>query len=142
MCELELQWVDVDSLDSHTATIPVHVNVVPGDQAAGRIPDATVRTEVAFQTAQRAKREAADALRAGDAEAASRLYGGAGEALRACASVAPAPMADELAEEAELLRDLSARASYDDPSRMAEFSEADRNLKERKRGRGRPTNGR
>lgn len=58
VCELELQWVDVDSLDSHTAKIPVHVNVVTGDQAAGRIPDATVRTEVAFQTAQRAKREA------------------------------------------------------------------------------------
>jgi len=42
VCELELQWVDVDSLDSHTVKIPVHVNVVPGDQAAGRIPDATV----------------------------------------------------------------------------------------------------
>ncbi len=52
--------------------------------AAGRIPNATVRTEVAFQNAQRAKREAADALRAGDAEAASRLCGGAGQALRLC----------------------------------------------------------
>jgi len=51
-------------------------------------------------------------------------------------------MADELAEEASLLSDLSARATYDDPSRMAKFSEADRNLKERKRGRRRPPGGR
>ena len=43
---------------------------------------------------------------------------------------------------ASLLSDLSARATYDDPSRMAKFSEADRNLKERKRGRRRRPSGR
>jgi len=37
-------------------TILVHVNVVPGDQAAGQIPDTKVRTELIYQQVQEAKR--------------------------------------------------------------------------------------
>lgn len=135
VCELELQWVDVTTLDSHTVTIPVHVNVVPGDEAAGRVPNATVRTELAFQAAQRSKREAADALRRGDIDAAAHAYDEAGQTLKAFASEAAPAMASEIAAEAELLMDLSVRAKYEDASRMAKFTEADRNFKERKRGR-------
>lgn len=135
VCELELQWVDIATLDSHTVTIPVHVNVVPGDQAAGRIPNATVRTELAFQSAQRAKRQAADALRRGDVDAASRAYDDAGQTLKSFAVEAAPAMASEIAAEADLLLDLSERARFEDASRMAKFSEADRHLKERKRGR-------
>ena len=135
VCELELQWVDIAALDSHTVTIPIHVNVVPGDQAAGRIPNATVRTELAFQSAQRAKRQAADALRRGDVDAASRAYDDAGQTLKCFAPEAAPAMASEIAAEADLLLDLSERARFEDASRMAKFSEADRHLKERKRGR-------
>jgi len=135
VCELELQWVDIATLDSHTVTIPVHVNVVPGDQAAGRVPNATVRTELAFQAAQRSKREAADALRRGDVDAASRAYDDAGQTLKSFAAEAAPAMASEIAAEADLLLDLSERARFEDASRMAKFSEADRHLKERKRGR-------
>ncbi len=135
VCELELQWVDIATLDSHTVTIPVHVNVVPGDQAAGRIPNATVRTELAFQSAQRAKRQAADALRRGDVDAASRAYDAAGQTLKSFAAEAAPAMASEIGIEADLLLDLSERARFEDASRMAKFSEADRHLKERKRGR-------
>lgn len=135
MSELELQWVDIATLDSHTVTIPVHVNVVPGDQAAGRIPNATVRTELAFQSAQRAKRQAADALRRGDVDAASRAYDDAGQTLKSFAAEAAPAMASEIAAEADLLLDLSERARFEDASRMAKFSEADRHLKDRKRGR-------
>jgi Ca-activated chloride channel family protein len=135
VCELELQWVDIATLDSHTVTIPVHINVIPGDQAAGRIPNATVRTELAFQSAQRAKRQAADALRRGDVDAASRAYDDAGQTLKSFAAEAAPAMASEIAAEADLLLDLSERARFEDASRMAKFSEADRHLKERKRGR-------
>lgn len=140
VCSLELQWVDAVTLDSHTVTIPVHVNVVPGDQAAGRVPNATVRTELAFQSAQRAKKAAADALRRGDVDEAARAYDDAGATLQAFAADAAPAMASEIKAEAELLMDLSARARLEDPSRIAKFTEADRNLKERKRGRnaGRP----
>ena len=54
-------------------TLPVSVNVVPGDQAAGRVPDPKVRTELLFQQAQEAKRRAADAIARGDDRAAYDL---------------------------------------------------------------------
>ncbi len=142
VCELELRWVDVATLDTHTAAIPVHVNVVPGDAAAGRVPDATVRTELAFQRAQRAKKDAADAMRAGDIERASSLYRDAGRALGTFQPQAAPALSAEIAEEAELLHDLSHRALYEDARRTAKFTEMDRHLKERKRGRRRPGGGR
>jgi Ca-activated chloride channel homolog len=122
--------------------IPVHVNVVPGDEAAGRVPNPTVRSELAFQRAQRAKREAAEAMRSGDPAAANRLYGEAGQALEDFKPMADQAMSSEIAEEAELLRDLADRALNDDPSRTAKFTEMDRHYKERKRGRRRPPEGR
>ena len=42
---LEFGYVELPALEQHTVTLPLHVNVVPGDQAAGRIPDPVVRTE-------------------------------------------------------------------------------------------------
>ena len=134
VCSLELQWVDAAKLDSHTVTIPVHVNVVPGDQAAGRVANPTVRTELAFQSAQRAKREAAEALRKGDAAMAAGLYDSAGQALRDFGPMAAPSMSVEMAAEADLLADLSLRASHDDPRRVAKFTEADRHRKARRRG--------
>ena len=134
VCSLELQWVDAATLDSHTIKIPVNVNVVPGDEAAGRIANATVRTELAFQSAQRAKREAAEALRDGDIGMASLRYGAAGAALADFGPQAAPAMAAEVQAEAELLSDLSLRAVEDDPRRVAKFTEADRHRKARRRG--------
>ena len=37
IAELELRYVALPDLAEQTVTMPVHVNVVPGDQAAGRI---------------------------------------------------------------------------------------------------------
>ena len=58
---LELGYVPLPALEQQTITLPLQMNVVPGDQAAGRIPDPVVRTEAAFQRAQQAKREASSA---------------------------------------------------------------------------------
>ena len=132
VCSLELAWVDVATLATQTVTIPVSVNVVPGDEAAGRVPNAVVRTELAFQEAQRAKKLAADELRAGRADAASALYASAGEALSACAA-APT-MAREMQDEALLMHELAERARFDDAARVAKLTEADRHLKGRRRG--------
>ena len=74
VCELELGYVDVATLATETVTIPVNVNVVPGDEAAGRVANPTVRSEVAFQSAQRAKREAAEAMRRGDPDQAKGIW--------------------------------------------------------------------
>ncbi len=141
VCELELTYGDVSTLNSETVTIPVHVNVVPGDEAAGRVPNPTVTSERAFQGAQRAKRDAANAMRSGDAREAKRIWSDAGRALEDFGPLASPEMRPEIAKEAELLRDLADRALDDDPSRMSKFSEEDLHYKGRRRGRRRPGTG-
>ena len=81
VCEMELRWVDTESMESKVATIPVNVNVIPGDQAAGRVKDTEVETELTFQQSQRSKREAADALRDGDLDRAQMLLRRSSERL-------------------------------------------------------------
>jgi Ca-activated chloride channel family protein len=126
VCSLELRWVELATMDTHTITVPVSVNVVPGDEAAGRIPNAIVRTERAFQQAQRDKQAATDALRAGNAPAAAAMYASAAEAVRGYADA-------EMQAEAGVLLDLAERAQHDDASRTAKLGEADLHRKGRRR---------
>ena len=126
VCELDLPWVELATMATRKITIPLSVNVVPGDAAAGRIPNPVVRTERAFQQAQRDKQAATDALRAGNAPAAARMYANAADALGGYADV-------ELQEEADVLRDLCVQARHD-AMRAAKFGEADRHRKSRRRG--------
>ncbi|MEX2193900.1 MAG: VWA domain-containing protein [Thermoleophilaceae bacterium] len=135
IAELELQYVELPAITTHTVTAPVHVNVVPGDEAAGRIPDPVVRSEAAFQRAQQAKRRATDALRTDGPERAAELYEEAGARLDLDSANAPAELRAELAEEAATLRRLAAESKLD-ASRAMKMSEADFDLKSRKRGRG------
>ena len=78
---LELRYVTLPELSEQTVTLPISVNVVPGDQAAGRIADPRVRTELLFQQAQDAKRRAADAIARGDHREAMAVLGEAGDRL-------------------------------------------------------------
>lgn len=133
IAELELRYVAIPELAEQTVTIPVHVNVVPGDQAAGRIPDAKVRTELVYQQVQDAKRKAADALRDGDHDAAQMEYGLAHGQLDAAMLACPSP---ELADELEIITNLSDRVADGDAAWSAKFSRMDQARKSRKRGRG------
>jgi Ca-activated chloride channel family protein len=127
VCELELLWVELATMDTHKVTIPVNVNVVPGDEAAGRIANPVVTTERAFQQAQRDKQAATNALRAGEPAVAQELFSSAAAALGGFAD-------EEMKLEADVLYDLAERAQYDDASRTAKLSEADRHRKTRRRG--------
>src|SRR3954451_21741716 len=127
VCELELLWVELGTMSTQKITIPVTVNVVPGDEAAGRTPNPVVVTERVYQQAQRDKQAATDALRAGDAPAAAQMYVSAAEALGGSADA-------DMLEESETLYDLAERARHDDASRTAKLSEADRHRKIRRRG--------
>jgi Ca-activated chloride channel family protein len=135
IADVRLQWVALPELEEHTIDVPLHVNVVPGDVAAGRVPDAVVRSELAFQRAQRVKRDAAQAMREGRASDAHDMYLDAGIDLRAAAAAAPAASAAELVEDALFLDDLAERTLFDDARRVAKASEADSGWKSRKRGR-------
>lgn len=131
IAELELRYVVVPGFAEQTVTIPVHVNVVPGDQAAGRIPDQKVRTELVYQQVQDAKRQAADALRDGDGARARRAYDTAGAQLDELLLTCPS---QELAEERDVIGALRSRAQTD-AGWAAKRSRMDQARKSRKRGR-------
>ena len=132
---LTVSYVALPVLEQQTLTLPLYVNVVPGDQAAGRIPDPVVRTETAFQLAQQAKRVASAAFSSGDSGTATGALDQARTLLRAASAGAPAPMAAELTEELQLIDRLSHEAAYGDVTRAAKLSSADAAFKSRTRGR-------
>lgn len=127
---LELRYVALPDFAEQTVSIPVHVNVVPGDQAAGRIPDPRVQTELVFQQAQEAKRRAAEALRAGDLDAAQAAYAAGAHQLDG------APPSPELDQERAILASLADRTAAGEANYAAKLSRADHARKSRRRGRG------
>jgi Ca-activated chloride channel family protein len=70
VARLEIVFVALPQLDQRTVTLPVSVNVVPGDEAAGRVAKPEVEHERLYLEAQQAKREAKSSMRRGDFEGA------------------------------------------------------------------------
>jgi Ca-activated chloride channel family protein len=133
---LEFTYVELPTLTNHTVTMPLHVNVVPGDEAAGRIPDAVVRTELLYQRVQQAKRRASSHLSSGDTDSAMADIRDAQATVTAALSAAPPePVAAELAEEAQTLGYLAQQTEYGMISRAAKYSSMDASHKSSKRGR-------
>ncbi len=90
---LELRYVELPALVEQVVTLPVQVNVVPGDEAAGRIVDPTVHSEVLFQDAQQAKRQASEALEHGDRDTSVSLLADAEGLLGQALASAPPELA-------------------------------------------------
>jgi Ca-activated chloride channel family protein len=132
VAELELRYVALPDFAEQTVSIPVHANVVPGDQAAGRIPNQKVRTELIYQQVQDAKRKASDALRDGDHRAATEAFDVAGAQLDGLLDVCPSP---ELVEERQIIDEMRLRAEAGDARWAAKFGRMDQSRKSRKRGR-------
>ena len=124
VASLELRYVALPGLVEETVTLPVFVNVVPGDEAAGRIANPKVRQELLFQQAQKSKREAMDDLARGD-------VAGAAMTLRDAAGVLP-PLHDE---ERDVLLSMATEAEQDDAVRARKRLAADHARKSRRRGR-------
>ena len=129
---LELRYVTLPGFVEETVTLPLHVNVVPGDQAAGRIRDPQVTSELLFQQAQEAKRTAAEAIQRGDDGGAASAYRAAGAAIAACA---PAACTPELQAEVAILTELADRTVAGDGAWSAKRSFAEHARKARQRGR-------
>ncbi len=125
IASLELRYVTLPALVEETVTMPISVNVVPGDEAAGRIPNPNVRNEVLFLQAQEAKRRAADAIARGDDRAAYDLLTRAGGSLEGV----------DAAEQA-IVMDLAADIATGSAARAAKRSRMEHHRKSRKRGRG------
>jgi Ca-activated chloride channel family protein len=137
---LEFSYVELPSLTQHMIMVPLHVNVVPGDQAAGRVPDPTVRSELVYQRVQQAKRRASNHLSVGDAGAALAELHEAEQAVRQALSAEPPPaIAADLVEEARALAYLLNESERGSIARAAKFSSSDAAFKSHKRGRHRPS---
>jgi Ca-activated chloride channel family protein len=125
VASLELRYVALPDLSEQTITLPINVNVVPGDEAAGRVPDPKVRTELLFQRAQEAKRAAADAIARGDEGHALAMLDAAGASLTGVDDA-----------ERRVLLDLAAEVRAGGATRAAKRSRMEHHAKSRKRGRG------
>lgn len=134
IAELELRYVELPKLVEHTITLPLNVNVLPGDEAAGRVRSPEVEREKLLLSVQNAKLLSEEALRKGDRDGARMAMTSAYEALSA------APMADALvtgeaqwfAQSIELLDERG--ASYNQERMSASRSSRARGMWDRKAG--------
>jgi Ca-activated chloride channel homolog len=135
VASLELSYVELPGLVEHTATVPLTVNVVPGDQAAGRVPNPTVRTERYFQDAQDAKRRASEAFEQGDLDGGKRLLGEATAVLGRTLPIAPDELKAEIAAEMDEIQQMDARAEFVGTQLTSKLTRASFHQGNRKRGR-------
>lgn len=136
---LEFSYVELPAVKEHTVTVALQVNVVPGDQAAGRVADPVVRTERAYLLAQQAKRRASTHLTAGDGDAALREIRDAQATIGQALLCAPAALVDDLSNEVDALAHLAHETQYGTAARAAKYSSMDAAHKSRTRGRRPPS---
>ncbi len=75
VADVVFEYTSMPDLLAHTVTIPISVNVVPGDQAAGRIPNPIVEVEELLIVISDAKLAATNDLRSGDVTGARTKLG-------------------------------------------------------------------
>ena len=73
LADIAIEYVALPELVQQTITWPLAVNVVPGDEASGRIPDPTVVTARLLAETTEAKRQATEALGLDDSATAASL---------------------------------------------------------------------
>jgi Ca-activated chloride channel family protein len=138
VASLVLQYVALPSLDSHEVTLPIAVNVVPGDEATGRVADPVVRTEVAFQQAQESKRKSSEALRLGDQLSAVTLLHEANDTLLSAMAAAPESLRADLSLASFEVSAIADRVGTEDANRLAKETHASWHSQTRRRGRPQP----
>lgn len=89
IADITIEYLDLSQRQEISVSMPVNVNVVPGDQAAGRVSDPIVRAERLVLEAQTAKSLAVDELRSGKIKEASGRLKGTAANLRREASLIP-----------------------------------------------------
>jgi len=70
LADLRIEYVALPEVTQQTITWPLAVNVVPGDEASGRIPDPSVVTARLLAETTEAKKKAVDSLRRFDTDSA------------------------------------------------------------------------
>ena len=89
IADITIEYLDLAQRQEISVSMPVNVNVVPGDVAAGRIADPIVRAERLILEAQTAKSLAVNELLNGKIKEASSRLKGTASSLRREASLIP-----------------------------------------------------
>ena len=125
---LTLTYVELATLEQHTVTLPVSVNVVPQDVAKGRVAKPEVAREKLFLETQSAKRDIEVALRDGDVEAARERLSAARRILSAEGA---SRVDDQLLGEIEWLGDTELMVGSESPDYLSRRLSSDRSRKSR-----------
>ena len=144
VAEISIEYLDLQQKCEVQVVLPVHVNVVPADVAAGRVEDPIVRAERLILSAQAEKAIATQELQAGKTKEASARLKGPAENLRRVASeirVVDERTAESLAiilEEANDIEVLAETAEVEDAAFSQKRLHEDYSRKTRSRNQ-RPT---
>ena len=141
VASLELSYVELPGMVGQTVVLPLTVNVVPGDQAAGRVADPVVRTEVLFQEAQDDKKLASEALERGDRDAARRHLEGARSKLEQAGEAAPDELLSDVQLELDDVGTFAAGIDIHEPTMMSKLTRESFYQARYKRGRERTEDG-
>jgi Ca-activated chloride channel family protein len=113
LAQVAIEYVAMPDLLQQVVAWPVMVNVVPGDEAAGRVPNPTVTSARLLAETTKVKRDASQALYEGDIDRAVGLMQAQSQSvsdfLAGIDDVSPdtAPIRERLAEEVEQLDKLA-----------------------------------
>jgi Ca-activated chloride channel family protein len=86
IADITIEYTDLAARNEVSVTMPVNVNVVPGDQAAGRIEDPIVKAERMILQAQSEKAIATEEILQGNQKSATKRLKGTAANLRSHAS--------------------------------------------------------
>lgn len=116
IAEITIEYLNLADRQEISVTTPVNVNVVPGDQAAGRIANPVIRAERLIIAAQSEKATAIEELRSGNSKDASARLLKTVAKLRSEASLIP--VTDEASAESLIL----IRSEADEIEKLAEMA--------------------
>lgn len=135
VAELQLAYVELPALVEHTVTLPITVNVVPGDEAARRVADPSVVSERLFQEAQATKRRASEAFERGEADTGLLLLGQVRASLSEAGLLASPDVAAGIAAEQADVDRMSLMTPDAGAAYMSKVTRASYHRQNRQRGR-------
>ncbi|MCG7630901.1 VWA domain-containing protein [Gordonia McavH-238-E] len=137
VADLELRYVETATLTEHTVTVPISVNVVPGDELGDRIPNPKVHSEKLYQEGQAEKLRASRAFEHGDIEGGESALGVARARLTEAAAFCPPEDRQTIDDEVGALDGLAADIRTTGAGYVSKATRDSYHLANRKRGRRR-----
>lgn len=133
---LELRYVETATLTEHSVTLPISVNVVPGDELGDRIPNPQVQSEKLYQQGQQTKLQASQAYESGDLDAGDAHLARSRDIFVDAMDIAPAPA--DIADEIAVIDQLRAQATTLGAGYASKASRQSYHSESRQRGRRKP----